>query len=150
MNTRFAQWTAPALACLTLIAAACWWDPPPNHEPAHTPTAIVLTNTPVPATPTTRPTATAALSVPATIVPTGETGSWFGRSVAGVHKEDLRAAVDEAIALLTSEQVQAITEEAAAMMCDVAGDVYAPTLTLEDFTEDRRALLDIKSLCASR
>ena len=27
MNTRFARWTTPALAFLTLIAAACWWDP---------------------------------------------------------------------------------------------------------------------------
>ena len=67
-----------------------------------------------------------------------------------MHKEDLRAAVDEAIALLASEQGQAITETAAAMMCDVAGDVYAPTLTLEDFTEDRRALVGIKTFCTSR
>ena len=137
MNTRFAQWTTPALACLTLIAAACWWDPPPRDGPGHTPTAIVLTNTPVP-TNAPEPTATA------TPIPSHTPGPM------GLAIEDVKAAVTEAIEQLTSEQVQAITEEAAAMMCDVAGDVYAPTLTLEGFTEDRRALLDIKSFCASK
>ena len=137
MNTRFARWTTPALAFLTLIAAACWWDPPPREGPLHTPTAIILTNTPAP-TNTPKPTSTA------TPIPS-HTPSPMGLAV-----EDVKAVVTEAIEQLTSEQVQAITEEAAAMMCDVAGDVYAPTLTLEDFTEDRRALLDIKSFCASR
>ena len=137
MNNRFARWTTPALAFLTLIAAACWWDPPPRDGPGHTPTAIVLTNTPAP-TSTPEPTATA------TSIPSHTPGPM------GLAIEDLKAAVTEAIEQLTSEQVQAITEEVAAMMCDVAGDVYAPTLTLEDFTEGRRALLDIKSFCASR
>ena len=137
MNTRFAQWTAPALAFFTLIAAACWWDPPPRDGPHHTPTAIVLTNTPAP-TNTPKPTATATpISSP--------TAGPIGLAI-----EDVKATVTEAIAQLTSEQVQAITEEAAAMMCEVAGSVYAPTLTLEDFTEDRLALRDIKSFCVLR
>ena len=137
MNNRFARWTTPALAFLTLIAAACWWDPPPRDGPIHTPTAIVLTNTPVP-TNTPEPTATA------TPIPSPTAGP------VDLAIEDVKASVTKAIDLLTSEQVQAITEEAAAMMCDVAGDVYAPTLTLEDFTEDRRALLGIKSFCVLR
>ena len=137
MNNHFARWTTPALAFLTLIAAACWWDPPPRDGPLPSPTAIVPTDTPAP-TDTPKPTSTS------TPIPSPTAGPM------GLAIEDVKAAVTEAIEQLTSEQVQAITEEAAAMMCDVAGDVYAPTLTLEDFTEDRRAFLDIKSFCASR
>ena len=136
MNNRFARWTTPALAFLTLIAAACWWDPPPRDGPPHTPTAIVLTNTPAPRTPP-------SLRQPQP--PSRHTPDPMGLAI-----EDVKAAVTEAIEQLTSEQVQAITEEASALMCEVAGEVYAPTLTLEDFTEDRRALRDIKSFCASR
>ena len=137
MNTRFARRTTPALAFLTLIAAACWWDPPPRDGPHHTPTAIVLTNTPAP-TNTPKPTANA------TLIPSPTAGP------IGLAIEDVKEAVAEAVEQLTSDQVQSITEEAAAMICEVAGDVYAPTLTLEDFTEDRRALLGIKSFCASK
>ena len=57
--------------------------------------------------------------------------------------------IAEAVAAIGAGQIDAVTEEMADLVCDVASGTRPP-LALEDFTEDRRIIVAVRGYCAFR
>ncbi len=115
-----------------LLAFACASEPPPTSTPA--PTEIpVPTATPEP-----------------TPIPTPVPATRATDRGAVVDVEALRQALPDAFESVDLSNLGDVADEIAGQVCALVAGEYAPTLTVDDFTDDLRLKVGLVAFCETR
>ncbi len=127
---------------VALGAFACGSEPPPTPTP--TPT-----ETPVP-TATPEPTPTPTLAPTPTPIPTPIPATRVTDAGAVVDVEALSEALADAFESVDLSNLGDVADEIALQVCALVAGEYAPTLTVDDFTDDLRLKVGLVAFCETR